>query len=391
VAAAILVGRDGSAEWRVIRVIATLALAAVAATVIVRGTRRAAARTALAVGVLGTALGVGIGIPHAAKSAQPGTTVAGVTCLAAGTILLVAGTATVVRAVHGWPRLPLLLALVLGAALLVYPLAIAIAVTNVPRTPLDGATPGDRGLDYDDVEFPATDGVTLSGWYIRPENGAAVVLLHGAGSTRSAVLDHAVVLARHGYGVLLFDARGHGRSGGRAMDFGWHGDEDIGGAVAYLAGQPGVDAIGAVGMSMGGEEAIGALASEPRLGAVVAEGATGRVAGDKAWLRDEYGIRGWLQAPIDWITYTVTDVLTEAAPPPTLRRAVDASARPVLLITAGDVPDETRAGQHIASASPRTVDVWEVPDTGHTEALDTHPQEWEARVTAFLADALGVG
>jgi hypothetical protein len=140
---------------------------------------------------------------------------------------------------------------------------------------------------------------------------------------------------------------------------------------------------------MGGEEAVGALASEPDLRAVVAEGATGRVAGDKAWLRDEYGIRGWLQAPVDWLAYTAT--FTEARPPPTLRRAVAASERPVLLITAGDVPDETRAGRHIASGSPRTVDVWEVPDTGHTEALDTHPQEWEVRVTAFLADALGVG
>ena len=67
-------------------------------------------------------------------------------------------------------------------------------------------TPGDRGLSYRDVELHTTDGVTLSGWYIPSANHAAVALLHGAGSTRSSVLDHAVVLARHGYGVLLFDA-----------------------------------------------------------------------------------------------------------------------------------------------------------------------------------------
>ena len=86
-------------------------------------------------------------------------------------------------------------------------------------------------------------------------------MLHGAGSTRSAVLGHAVVLARHGYSVLLFDARGHGRSAGRAMDFGWYGDEDVGGAVTFLAAQPGISTIAAVGMSMGGEEAIGAAAA----------------------------------------------------------------------------------------------------------------------------------
>ena len=119
--------------------------------------------------------------------------------------------------------------------------------------------------------------------------GAAAVLLHGAGSTRSNVLDHAVVLGRAGYGLLLFDARGHGRSGGRAMDFGWYGDADIAVAVTFLQAQPDVDdeRIAAVGMSVGGEEAIGAGAGDPRIKAVVAEGATNGGAGDKAWLSDE--------------------------------------------------------------------------------------------------------
>ena len=52
-------------------------------------------------------------------------------------------------------------------------------------------------------------------------NGTAVVLLPGAGATRTAVLGQAAVLARHGYGALLVDDRGHGRSAGHAMDFGW--------------------------------------------------------------------------------------------------------------------------------------------------------------------------
>ena len=44
---------------------------------------------------------------------------------------------------------------------------------------------------------------------------------------------------------------------------------------------------------MGGEQALGALAVDERLGAVVAEGATRRVANDTAWLPDEYGC-AWL-------------------------------------------------------------------------------------------------
>jgi len=34
------------------------------------------------------------------------------------------------------------------------------------------------------------------------------------------------------------------------------------------------------------------------------------------------------------------------------------------------------------------VQIWEVPDTGHTNALRTHPGDWEQRVTAFLDAAL---
>lgn len=72
----------------------------------------------------------------------------------------------------------------------------------------------------------------------------AIVLLHGAGSTRSDVLDQAAVLAHYGFGVLMIDARGHGDSGGRAMDFGWHGDADSAAATGYLRLTPRRVAVG---------------------------------------------------------------------------------------------------------------------------------------------------
>ena len=106
------------------------------------------------------------------------------------------------------------------------------------------------------------DGVRLSAWHVPSANGAAVVLRHGATSTRSNTLDEMVVLARHGYGVLATDARGHGRSGGMAMDWGWLGDLDTAAAVTYLSRRPDVDAhrIAVPGLSLGGEEALGAAA-----------------------------------------------------------------------------------------------------------------------------------
>ena len=68
------------------------------------------------------------------------------------------------------------------------------------------------------------------------------------------------------------------------MDFGWYGDRDIGAAVSYLLTRPDVDAsrIAAVGLSMGGEEAVGAAGGDPRVRAVVGEGVTNRAYADKA-------------------------------------------------------------------------------------------------------------
>jgi predicted acyl esterase len=222
-------------------------------------------------------------------------------------------------------------------------------------------------------------------------NHGAVVAVPGASSSRSSVLRQAAVLARHGYGVLLLDPRGQGRSEGRAMNLGWWGDRDVAAAVDWLRDQSGVDPdrVGALGESMGGEEAIGALAADRRLRAVVAEGATNRVAGDLSWLSDAYGVRGWFQERVNRVTTALTDLLTEAPRPVTLRTAVAAAApRPVLLIAAGEVQDEIRAAEAMREASPGSIGVWVVDGAGHTGGLTAEPAEWERRVVGFFDAAL---
>ena len=386
-----IVGRDGSLAWQVVRVAGVVLLTWAGYRALAHSTPARRAAVAFAAGCVSVAVGVGIGLPHLAKAGLHPLTVAGLLCLVSGLVLLVAGGTSLVRSRHGWRRALAAPALLAVVAITLLSLGQAIAATNVPRTSVGSTTPGDRGLSYRDVELHTTDGVTLSGWYIPSANHAAVALLHGAGSTRSSVLDHAVVLARHGYGVLLFDARGHGRSGGRAMDFGWYGNDDASAAVSFLLAQPGVDdeRIAAVGLSMGGEEAIGAAAADSRIRAVVAEGATNRVASDKAWLSDRFGWRGTIQEGIEWLTYRTADLLTAADPPTSLRDAVDVMApRPVLLIAGGERQDEGLAGRYIQAGSPETVELWVAPNAGHTAALDADPQDWERRVITFLDAAM---
>lgn len=69
--------------------------------------------------------------------------------------------------------------------------------------------------------------------------GAAVVLLHGSHGSRTGTLAQLRMLAAAGYGVLAFDARGHGLSAGQSNALGWRGVDDIAGAVNFLGHQPG--------------------------------------------------------------------------------------------------------------------------------------------------------
>jgi pimeloyl-ACP methyl ester carboxylesterase len=344
---------------------------------------------AVAVGVVVLAIGAGF-MPYVVKDRWSVEAVAGTVALVAGLALAAAGTMIGCRGRRTVWRIGAGLGTLVVTAVVAFVVAPAVAATNVPR-PEIGATPASKGLPYEALTVTTDEGVHLAGWYLASTNRAAVVLLHGAGSTRSDVLDEAAVLAGNGFGVVMIDARGHGDSGGRAMDFGWHGDADIAAATGYLANRPDVDRqrIGVVGMSMGGEEALGASATNELIQAVVVEGATARSAADEAWLSDQFGLRGVVQEQLERLQDRVTDALTSASVPTSSRAAVEASDARYLLITAGDVADEGHAAAYVAAGAPDRVQTWTVPDAGHTDGLQTQPDEWEARVIAFLTESLG--
>jgi hypothetical protein len=60
----------------------------------------------------------------------------------------------------------------------------------------------------------------------------------------------------------------------------------------------------------------------------------------------------------------------------------------MLVIAAENPGIEVDFAEKLAEASRATVEVWVAPDSGHTQAFDDHRQEWIARVTSFLDEAL---
>ncbi|WP_193315459.1 alpha/beta hydrolase [Nostocoides sp. F2B08] len=351
--------------------------------------RLGSAGAGFVVGLILLAVGLGIGLGHLLKGGVTPVALLGLAALVCGGALALTAGVAIARATPSWWRLLSVPALLLAAVFVVYVLAVPLRVAVPGRAEPPAAAPGElvgaRAVTVDTV-----DDERLAGWYSPSTSGAAVVLVPGSGSSSAALGRHATVLAEAGFGVLALDPRGQGDSSGRGNDWGWFGEEDVPATVTWLTEQEDVDParIAVVGLSMGGEEAIGAAGADHRIRAVVAEGAMKRTAADMEWLVDAYGWRGSVTLGIQRVQTAVADLLSPASPPPPLREAASAAApRPILLITAGERPDEGLAAESIRAASPDSVEVWEVPGATHTAGLRTDPSGWTERVIGFLTEA----
>ena len=147
-----------------------------------------------------------------------------------------------------------------------------------PKRRLPTKTPANYGLPFVPVTFRSHD-VPLQGWFI-PLDGNSVspptiILAHGWSNNAAQMLPVACALHQAGFGVLLYDARGHGGSGGDGPITILKMAEDLIAAVDYLAGRPDVDMtrLGAVGHSLGGGSVILAASIELRIRAVVSTSA----------------------------------------------------------------------------------------------------------------------
>ena len=224
----------------------------------------------------------------------------------------------------------------------------------------------------------------LAGWYVRSHNGAAVISY----PTREGKLPQARMLARHGYGVLLLDARGYDGSQGDPNVFGWDDTKDIDAAVAWLRKQPDV---------RGGRDRRDRLLRRRRddapssrrqhrpasrrlrrrrlpLGARRAAPRPARLVhvAPRAGGADHGARRDERHRP------------TAVAQGP---RAADRAAPRLLHLRR---PRRRRRGinpdYYAAAGAPKAL--WKIPEAGHTGGYQARPREYERRVVGFFDTAL---
>jgi len=133
------------------------------------------------------------------------------------------------------------------------------------------ASPAAVGLRYEDVFFPAGDGVNLHGWFVPSEPAKGVLLFcHGNAGNISHRLDSIMIFHQLGLSVFIFDYRGYGRSEGEPSEEGTYRDAE--GAWNYLIQKRKVRPEGIVlfGRSLGG--AVAAWLGQDRpAGALILE------------------------------------------------------------------------------------------------------------------------
>jgi ABC-2 type transport system ATP-binding protein len=166
-----------------------------------------------------------------------------------------------------------------GAAVLVAAAAVAggVAAASGPG-PITA-----RHVRISVIDGPRDDQhVVLDATFFTPSGTGrvpAILLAHGFGETKDDVRPEAESLARAGFAVLTWSARGFGASTGKiALDSPDYEVKDVGGLVSWLAAQPraqldhpGDPRVGIAGDSYGGGIALLAAAYDHRIDAVAAQ------------------------------------------------------------------------------------------------------------------------
>jgi pimeloyl-ACP methyl ester carboxylesterase len=249
-------------------------------------------------------------------------------------------------------------------------------IISPPRLAL-WANPGDLGLAYDDVQFPAQDGVRIAGWFIpgpaeSMRHGATIVLIHGwpwnrlgetaddlfanlTGEKPVDLLRLAYSLHQAGFNVLMYDMRNHGESAAAPpVAFGQEEAKDLLGAIAYLHGRTDVapHRIGVIGFSMGANSLLYALPQTDQIKAAVAVQPTTLAVFSQKYGRDLLGPLSIVILPVAEFFHQMAGGLYWSAYRPSFA-AAGAGSTPILFVQGngdrwGDVEDVAQ----MAEAAP---------------------------------------
>ncbi|NDJ23215.1 alpha/beta fold hydrolase [Nostoc sp. B(2019)] len=266
------------------------------------------------------------------------------------------------------------------------------------------------GLGYEDVEFPAQDGIRLKGWFIPATQmpAATAIIVHGwpwnrmgtkandplgdlPGSKPINLLPLTKALHESNYNVLMFDLSNFGESDARIpVTYGLLERRDLLGAISYLKSRNEVDPnrIVTVGFSMGGNTVIYTLPETTDIkAAVVVQPNTSSVFGER-YRADKFGPLGkLLNLPIE-LLYCLSGAPKTAYLQP-VYAASGARNTPVLYVQGtGDKWGSVADVANMVAATPNAVEPL-YPETDHRFGAYQYAVDNPDKILTFFEKYLG--
>lgn len=261
-------------------------------------------------------------------------------------------------------------------------LALGVTVPR-PRTTL---APGDLAADCHRVSIPAPGGITLGAWYSRRAPDAPLVILfHGYSAEKSSLLPEAKAFLDLGASVLLVDFRGSGESSEAYTTIGYREADDVAASVSFARVTLGHGRVVLYGQSMGAAAILRAVhVNGVRPDAIIAEAvfdsllntirhrfsAMGLPSFPCAellvfWGGVQTGFNGFRDGPVDCARAL-------ACPSLFMHGTEDPRAR---------IEDGRRVYE--AARGPKRFHAFR--SAGHESYVARFPDEWQATVSAFMA------
>jgi fermentation-respiration switch protein FrsA (DUF1100 family) len=254
-------------------------------------------------------------------------------------------------------------------------------ILRPPRNIPQGKTLRKYNIPYQNVELVTEDGVHLAAWYTPPKKGAVILVAHGFGDQRPEWVYE--MLARKGYGVLAWDARAHGESGGEISTVGYLEVLDVKAALDYALAQPEVKHVGGWGGSMGAATLIRAAAEYSEIEALFVDSSF-------ASMEDEfdhlvpYPILNPLAKFLAEIRTGIS--LDEISPVNVIARI---SPRPVYIVhSRADKVAPPDAGQALYEAAREPKFLWLEDGVPHQQIFLSNSQRYKKRLIRFFDEWL---
>jgi fermentation-respiration switch protein FrsA (DUF1100 family) len=257
----------------------------------------------------------------------------------------------------------------------------AIGYLHPERNIASGEVLQANGIEYQEIELTTEDGVTLSAWYTPPKNGAMILVAHGYGDKRAE--DFYALFASHGYGVVAWDFRAHGKSDGEFSSLGYYETLDVKAALDFALGQPHVEHVGAWGGSRGAVTMIRAAAQYPQIEALIADSPF-------ATLEDEMDLRipfPMMRSLLQFFAENESETSIDLVRP--VDDIASISPRPVFIIQGmgdGMVPLDSAQRLYDAAGEPRQL--WEEDGVPHLNMYAFYKTRYTNRTIKFFGEYL---